>query len=974
MSKSRTLLSRTGTMTIGAVVALSGLAASVSSAQDAIRVTQRERVAMTLEGKPAFVELQTPGSAMSYGYGDTLKKGTRLLFSNKVVVRTENPEALRGYVDSMARSFKGIEIEGRLGESDAWVVVLGDVRSAVRFTQEISSQGWVRAANIDQGIVPDFATLYGFEPGSDISIEDLRELRDAHRVSRGDAVSLDGVQQPAGGPDPLAATLFYHTNTAIATFRNDNNIPATVYDTMGYTGSGVNVGIARYQFTNHIDRTHEDTQNNFDAVLSMPVDLTLEPDNYYLTFLSGIIAAERSNGLGAHGVAPSAGIAGLGYGTDLQVYNMLTYMNNAIDVKFVPLFGDFLDTDRRFIEGGVSDYLNDGFENALRFGRQRKGQIFVFNGGVYTGNMDADDAAFPPQTPDFYNEGGIGDLYTATNEVVIFTQDDGGGMWDTTTGPHYIRAQSNLYQPAADRRTFLINAVDENLVPDINQAFGPAVFASVISSTSNLSAFWDDVATPPAGNIADGITGPIPGDAYFTLAGIATYPGQTDGMTPADPDWFFASQSSGAVGAGIIALMLEANPNLTIRDIQHILFESTFESTRSESITYPGLDTVNQGYMIPPPLGYSGDGTEQSHWQANAALLDSPSGPRAVRHSDYFGFGIIDAELAISKAANWGGSGRLFLLDSGLVGSIGLDAGGGMGDDTGFEGFDITDAEFITGDNSGFVNPGGAFVDATNQINICVRDNIQVETVVVELTIEGDSHNDLWIELVSPNGTRSNLLIPVSDNPSGTTFDMDLTDDEADNGYRGIAFGGTNYALYRHKLTSFKHWGELSGGRWQVNFYDYGPDEAMEEGDGMSDMMGSPFTTTLGPFGVPGSSFRGGKMVSAYRIQIYGTDTGELIFDACDPRETNCPGDLNGDGIVNTADMNTYISWYLNGDARADLNDSGSVDFLDLTFWVSSLYQPGFCTIGGSNRPFVGNRPTPGRTDVDDNNPVTRPI
>lgn len=961
MSKNRTLLSRPSELTIGAMIALTGLAVSVASAGAPAPVVSGEIATISMRGKPAVLQIENPGATLSFAHGPSVRFGSRVLLSNKVVVRTEDPAALRSYAASV-----GAVVEQRLGKTNAWVVGLADVRGAVRFAEGAGAQDWALSAEVDQGIVPDYATIKD-STAKHLKAAGLADLEGGRSYRPvGNAVDSWGGQSPAGGADPLEPTLFHHVNSGIGTFRHDNNIPSSVYDTDMATGAGVTIGMARYTFTNHIDRDHDDFENNFDSVLTMPVDLTLEPDSVGLTRLAGLMVAERGNGIGAHGVAPGANLAGLTYGTNLQIYNMFAHRNNDIDVKFIPMNQEFIGSANGsfYNEGFGGDYVRDSFENALRFGRGRKGQVFVFSGG--NNGVWFLDPAFPPQTPDFYTGNGIADLYTAGNMVEIWTADDGGGMY--LDGPFHIRAQAAFWPFANDRRTFLINAVDEDLVPDIHQAFGPGVFASVISSTSNLTAYLD--AGPPPAGFARGVTVTEPGDGYAPFADPINF--------PEEGNYFIASQSSGAIGAGIIALLLDVNPGLTIRDIQHILFESIFESTRDPAITFPTLDTSTQIYMTPPPVGYGGDGTEQSTWQANAALLDSPTGPRAVRHSDFYGFGIIDTELAVQKAASWSGTPRLFLLDTGLVGDVGGDDGGGGMDDENETRVpvDIADAEFIMqGESAAQLNFGGRFIDAGNQIAVCVRNNIQLETIVVELTIEGNSHNDLWIELESPNGTRSNLLLPVTQNYAGTTFDEDLSDDNADNGAFTAGFvGTTEYALYRHEFTTFKHWGELAGGRWAINFYDYGADDEMEEGDGMSDDDAVPFVTTLGPFGVPGSSFRDDKTVTAFRIKFYGTETGQPIFAGCDPFETSCPGDLNGDGVVDSADMNTFIAWYLAGDARADINDSGDIDFLDLTFWIGT-FTPGFCSSGGGGgNPFIGNRPTPGGTNSDDNNPVTRPV
>jgi hypothetical protein len=94
------------------------------------------------------------------------------------------------------------------------------------------------------------------------------------------------------------------------------------------------------------------------------------------------------------------------------------------------------------------------------------------------------------------------------------------------------------------------------------------------------------------------------------------------GASPGDYTHSFGGTSADApMLSGIIALMLEANPNLTWRDVQHVLIRSC---------------------RIPQ--------TRTSLWSVNSA---------GRPHSMDYGFGIPDASVAVSIAQQWGGSGLL---------------------------------------------------------------------------------------------------------------------------------------------------------------------------------------------------------------------------------------------------------------------------------------------------------------------------
>ena len=157
---------------------------------------------------------------------------------------------------------------------------------------------------------------------------------------------------------------------------------------------------------------------------------------------------------------------------------------------------------------------------------------------------------------------------------------------------------------------------------------------------------------------------------------------------------------------------------------------------------------------------------------------------------------------------------------------------------------------------------------------------------------------------------------------------------------------------------------------------DYGPDQATPEGsepgDDPTTDPGADMLTALGEIGIPGSDFRSTKTLEAFRIRIYGTDSGLEIFEGCELTLTSCPADLNGDGIVNVTDLQIYIGWFVESNALADLDADGDVDFSDLNIF-RTIWQPGFCD--GSGDPFVGGRPRPGSNGIGgDNDPVINPI
>ena len=501
----------------------------------------------------------------------------------------------------------------------------------------------------------------------------------------------------------------------------------------------------------------------------------------------------------------------------------------------------------------------------------------------------------------------------------------------------------------------IIGSVADDGNYDIYAAQGTSVFASVYAGTHNVdqagAGVVQSLVTTTAG--AGGAVGQLPLNA---------------GEAP-----FSATTTGPAIASGIIALMLEANPKLTIRDIQHILFESIQDSTKDDSVKWPNFD-IARSYYVPDLTGLP-----RSFWQVNSGLYNSDTTiNQAVRHSDNYGFGMIDAELAVTKAIDWAGSGPLTLLDTGVKGDI---SDGNEIEDARVP-QEIADAEwveFVAADGAAPPTSGasGFSVGGTAVMNFCVRQNITVESVIVDLSITGVGGNDLYIELISPSGTRSILSLPTTRNPFGTANPDVFADDDFEQGYYNSGnIGGDDFVYYQHPFLSWKHWGEKAGGVWTVQITDYGPDattpEGAEPGDDLTTQPGANMYTGLGEIGVPGSDFREEKELVAYRFRIYGTDDGVPIFEGCDPFATNCPADLNGDGKIDVTDLQIYIAWWLESNALADLDGDGDVDFADLQLFRGA-WTPGFCDSSGS--PFSGGRPRPGSGGIgSDNDPIVNPL
>ncbi|MBL4590339.1 MAG: hypothetical protein JKY96_00110, partial [Phycisphaerales bacterium] len=165
---------------------------------------------------------------------------------------------------------------------------------------------------------------------------------------------------------------------------------------------------------------------------------------------------------------------------------------------------------------------------------------------------------------------------------------------------------------------------------------------------------------------------------------------------------------------------------------------------------------------------------------------------------------------------------------------------------------------------------------------------------------------------------------------------------------------------------------ELSGGEWRLVIADFRPDEASPEGTPPADPpdptdLGLEQVTYLNVFGLPGNPDHSEKTLVSYRLKIYGTEQGNPVFEGCAPVLTACPGDLNGDGIVNLVDLLIFLNWFTTGNILADMNFDGAVTFPDIQAFLN-IWQPGFCD---QTSGLPGGRPIPGGGDT---GPIIRPI
>ena len=199
------------------------------------------------------------------------------------------------------------------------------------------------------------------------------------------------------------------------------------------------------------------------------------------------------------------------------------------------------------------------------------------------------------------------------------------------------------------------------------------------------------VSAPSSGGAKGIATTDLSGAAGYSLGDSTTTFGGTSAAAP--------------IVAGVVALMLEANPHLGWRDVQDIL----------------ALSAEHVGSAV----GAGPQGAEAYGWTVNGADGFNGGG---LQFSNDYGFGLVDAHAAVRMAEVWSNFGAAKTSGNEINASGSLDG----------------TISLIDGGTKSFA----ARIDA----------RLDVEHVDVTLNLTHADVNQLRIELVSPSGTVSEVL------------------------------------------------------------------------------------------------------------------------------------------------------------------------------------------------------------------------
>jgi hypothetical protein len=473
----------------------------------------------------------------------------------------------------------------------------------------------------------------------------------------------------------------------------------------GYRGNGIRVRVN----DDGVDANHPEFAGRFDVSGSCSDYLPSESvnDNFHGTAVASILGGGADNGECALGVAPEVTISSCYALRDSGA--ILAEKLDSFDISQNSFGADACrPEDRRKIQECPFQYNDPGLISpcsACDFSssepKSSQCESAVINHCSYNYENDIRGCI---EFLDLFIEDGRCEYNTLSNsqrEAITtgITQGRNG------KGIIYVWASGNTFEQGEDanfqgflntRFTIAVGAVDQNGYHASYSTPGAALFVS----------------------------GPG-GDHEFELNHITANVGS--GCHEAGMGTSFACP----VVSGVIALMLEANPNLGWRDVQGIL-ASTSRMVKDDP--YDDSRVTNAG-------GFT--------------------------HSNFYGFGIVDANAAVDAAKSW----ELYGSEEMMIGESEL--------------LNIPIAD----------DPSSPTISSI-MLDPQTSADFVAESVVVYLNIKHFSRGDLDVVLTSPQGTESVL------HPGNRPENTQLDDGE------------------QWKLLTVRSWGELARGKWTISLKD----------------------------------------------------------------------------------------------------------------------------------------------------------
>ena len=517
--------------------------------------------------------------------------------------------------------------------------------------------------------------------------------------------------------DPLYQYQWHLNNTGQTNFATNAGTSGVDLNVDTVIASGIDgTGIVIAVVDSGLELAHEDLSANI--VSNKSYDYT-DDDNNPLptgntgdhgTSVAGIIAAVGWNNLGVRGVAPKAKLVGYNItdGSNFSIGNFADAVGNVsggADTANIDIFNMSFGYSASTSFNGL---FNSTREAALLNGvtnlRDGKGAIYV--------NSSGNDWSYNDGSNIYY----CGPNYGTSNQSEMFP------CWDASLDPMFT--------------TPYIIGVSSLNASDVRSSYstpGSSVWVSGFGGEYGNNSSHTGASSPGGSKPAIMTVDQSSCSKGYTKSGVSAGAGSNNNVfNNADhsensscnyASTFNGTSSAAPTVSGVIALMLDANENLTWRDVKHILATTSTQVDSSKSKAYLG---VNQ---------YS--------WITNAA---------GHKHHNWYGFGKINAASAVSAAQSYSSGSLGSWVETGWVRSGTLDSD--------FNSFTRTT---YTGAKLAVSDPAGS--------------NGKIEFVRIEINMTTTRPYNVGVEIISPDGTTVPVMpafTAITTNPSGATYDIGI--------------------------------------------------------------------------------------------------------------------------------------------------------------------------------------------------------
>lgn len=474
------------------------------------------------------------------------------------------------------------------------------------------------------------------------------------------------------GPDPLAPYQWYLANKGEAIFSASNgtaNADINFDDlyTLGKKGKGIVVAVS----DSNIDMDHEDLKDNANITLSRnylnssstswPGNRPISANNtsFHGTSVMGLIGALDQNALGIRGVSPRVTLAGMNFVESNQ--SLSRYIDQAkgpFDI-FNYSYGS---------ETCAISSVQPSFVAQLKYGvtsqRSNLGSIYVKSAG----------------------NSFLGDISSCINSTGAYIGNT--NMEQANTYPYFI----------------LVAAL---------KATGPHTDYSTPGSGIWISAPGGDDGVSAPGIVTTDLPGCSKGVSKTSSTGNSFDKGQNSLNKDCHYTAGLAGTSfSAPIVSGVVALMLEANPMLSWRDVKHIL---------ASTATHIDPTANNSAH----PLGQDLSGHNYDYgWLQNSANF---------WFHNWYGFGRVNAKAAVTMAETY----------TSYLGTL-------------LETKDLNGDWLFVSPTTSTTIPDNSSTGVSSTLN--VTSTFLIEAVQVSVNINHNLTSDLGIEITSPSGMKSTIL------------------------------------------------------------------------------------------------------------------------------------------------------------------------------------------------------------------------